>query len=408
MPPSMKTGERKAAADGGGDRIDTPLLRRMNERRLLDAILQHGPLSRADLCRTAGMAAPTITKAADSLMRRGLLEESEVSECRERRIGRPVRLLQLAARSATVIGIVIDAGRCTVVSAGLDGRHAEQDTIRFATPDRYADLLGELESLCRTITSRLKSRLHGIGISVPGLVDARLAQVVFSPNLHLLDRQNPARDLEGRLGVPCRMFQESHALCLGESMFGAARGLADFAVLDVSTGMGLGVMSGRRLLTGSSGLAGELGHMRIDPRGVRCGCGNRGCLETLATDSALARLVSEKVGRTLSTDEVITGIRDGSIVADDELERTIEHLAMAASAVINVFNPSTLFVHGVMLSTKDDVYSRFLDHVAQAALTPSLAACRIVKARGSKRTGALAGIIEHVTSTILPRMGGTR
>ena len=405
MPPTVAKSNRPAA--DGGDRIDTPLLRRMNERRLLDAILQHGPLSRTALCRMAGMAAPTITKAVDSLLRRGLLEESAVSEHRERKIGRPVRLLQLSSRSATVIGIVIDAERCTVVSAGLDGRHAEQDAIRFATPGRYADLLDELEALCRSIAARVEGRLHGIGISVPGLVDARLAQVVFSPNLHILDRQNPARDLQDRLAVPCRMFQESHALCLGESMFGAARGLADFAMLDVSTGLGLGVMSGGRLLTGSSGLAGELGHVRVDPRGVRCGCGNRGCLETLATDSALARLVSEKLGRVFSTEDVLAGIRDGTIVADDAIERTIEHLAMAASAVINIFNPSTLFVHGGMLSTNDAVYPRFLDHLKQAALTPSLTACRIVKARGSKRTGALAGIIENMTSAILPRMGGT-
>ena len=402
MPPTVS----KRKSQGCGDRIDTPLLRRMNERRLLDAILQHGPLSRTALCRTAGMAAPTITKAADSLLRRGLLEESDGPKHREHRIGRPVRLLQLAARSASVIGIVIDAGCCTVVPAGLDGRHTEHDAIRFATPDRYADLLDELEKICRGIAAGLRGRLHGIGISVPGLVDSRLAQVVFSPNLHLLDRQNPARDLEDRLGVTCRLFQESHSLCLGESMFGAARGLADFAMLDVSTGLGLGVMSGGRLLTGSSGLAGELGHMRIDPRGVRCGCGNRGCLETLATDSALTRLVSEKLGRPLTSDEVMAGIRDGSISADEELKRTIEHLAVAASAVINIFNPSTLFVHGAMLSANDDVYPRFLDHVTRAALTPSLTTCCIVRARGSKRTGALAGIIEHVTSTILPRMGG--
>ena len=147
--------------------------------------------------------------------------------------------------------------------------------------------------------------------------------------------------------------------------------------------------------------------MRIDPRGGRCGCGNRGCLETLATDSALARLVSEKLARPLTSDEVIAGIRDGSISADDELGRTLEFLAVAVSAVVNIFNPSTLFVHGAMLSANDDVYPRFLDHVARTAITPSLAACRIVRARGSKRTGALAGIIEHVTSTILPRMGGT-
>jgi DNA-binding MarR family transcriptional regulator len=265
-------------------RANTPLLRRLNERRVLDAILAQGPLSRTALRQAAMMTGPTVTRATEALLRAGLLEELDSAQT-PGRLGRPERRLRLASRATEVIGIVIDARRCTVVPAGLDGRHVESNAVRFKTPGSYAELLTMLERICREAGA---TGVRGIGISVPGLVSNRLDEVVFSPNIHLLDRQTPARDLERRLGVPCRMFQESHALCLGESMFGAAAGLTDFAMLDVSTGLGLGVMSGSRLLTGSNGLAGELGHLRIDPAGARCGCGNRGCLETLATDSALA------------------------------------------------------------------------------------------------------------------------
>ncbi len=399
-------------------RANTLLLRRLNERRILDAILAHGPLSRTALRHAAAMTGPTVTRAADALLRIGLLEELE-SEQVPGRLGRPEKRLRLASRSTEVIGIVIDARRCTVVPAGLDGRHADADAIRFDTPGSYAELMATLERICRELATfpppaersaeRRKAGgpgLRGIGISVPGLVSNRLDEVVFSPNLHLLDRHAPARDLEQRLGVPCRMFQESHALCLGESMFGEAVGLSDFAMLDVSTGLGLGVMSGGRLLTGASGLAGELGHVRIDPSGVRCGCGNRGCLETLATDSALARIVSEALGRPVTAEDAIAGIRNGTIEAAEPLDRVIEALAIAVSTVVNIFNPSTLFVHGGLLEAADDVFPRLLDRVKHAALTPSLAECRIVKARGSKRTGVLAGIIEHVTSAAVPRLGG--
>jgi len=388
-----------------GKRFDTPMLRRMNERRVLNAILHHGPLSRTALIRAAGMTGPTVTKATESLLKRGLLEELDAADPEPRKIGRPVRLLQLATRSATVFGVVLDTDRCTVVTAGLDGRHAEEGTIRFPTPASYDELLATLEQICRGTIAAQPDTVRGLGISVPGLVNAKLEQIAFSPNLHILDQRSPARDLQSRLGISCRMFQESHGLCLGESMFGAAKGLPDFAMLDVSTGLSLGVMSGGTLLTGSSGLAGELGHMRIDPAGVLCGCGNRGCLETLATDSALARLVSEKLGRRVAADDAIAGIRSGSIEAAAELEKIIDYLAVTVAAVINIFNPTTLFVHGALLSAADDVFARLLDRVRHSVLSPALADCRIIRARGSKRTGALAGIIDHFISSLVPRAG---
>jgi predicted NBD/HSP70 family sugar kinase len=420
-------------------RADTPLLRRLNERRVLDTLLAHGPLSRTALCRAAAMAGPTVTKAAEALLDMGLIEELAAEQV-PGRLGRPEKRLRLASRSTEVIGVVIDAGRCTVVPAGLDGRHDEDRAVRFVTPATYDELLTTVDRVCREVVAPTAAPrdggraagavtrglpapadaasplggVRGIGISVPGLVSHRLGEIVLSPNVHMLDRHAPARDLERRLGVPCRMFQESHSLCLGESMFGAAKGLTDFAMLDVSTGLGLGVMSGGRLLTGASGLAGELGHVRIDPRGhaeagsrgERCGCGNRGCLETVATDSALARLVSESIGRSVTTEEAIAGLRDGSIEAAAALDRVIDGLAVAVSAVVNIFNPATLFVHGGLLAAGDDVFPRLLDLVKHAALTPSLADCRIVRARGSKRTGALAGIIDHVTNAAVPRLGG--
>lgn len=383
-------------------RANTPLLRRLNERRVLDAILAHGPLSRTALRQAAMMTGPTVTRATEALLSAGLLEELDSAQT-PGRLGRPEKRLRLASRATEVIGVVIDARRCTVVPAGLDGRHVESAAIRFATPGSYAELMATLERICREAGA---AGVRGIGITVPGLVSNRLEEVVFSPNLHLLDRQAPARDLERRLGVPCRMFQESHALCLGESMFGAAAGLSDFAMLDVSTGLGLGVMSGGRLLTGSSGLAGELGHLRIDPAGARCGCGNRGCLETIATDSALARIVSEAIGRPVTPDEAIAGLRSGTMHAAAAIDRVIDALAVAVSAVVNIFNPATLFVHGGLFGVADDVFPRLLDRVKHASLTPSLADCRIVQARGSKRTGALAGIIQHVTDAAVPRLGG--
>jgi predicted NBD/HSP70 family sugar kinase len=384
------------------NRVESTLLRRINERRLLEAIQRHGPSSRAALTRVSGLTAPTVSKAVDALLKRGLVEELDPAEPA---LGRPGRLVRMAAASAAVLGAAIDAGTCCVVATGLDGTGTEERTIRFATPAGYPALLDAVEKSCRTLIHSGAAVVHGIGLSVPGLVNERLREIVFSPNLHLLDKHNPARDLETRLGVPCVLVQESDALVLGEWLYGDARGLDDFAVLDAATGLGLGVMSGGRLLAGHSGLAGEVGHITVVPDGIRCGCGNRGCLETLATDAALVRLIGEKLGKTISLDAAADLLTTRPADFQHELRTVTEYLAIAIAAVINIFNPTTLFVHGLLLAGSPERFARVLERVRQRTLTAALADCTIVATKSSMRQGAVAGIIHHLTNACAPSLG---
>ncbi len=381
------------------NRVESTLLRRINERRLLEVIQQQGPSSRAALTRASGLTAPTVSKAVDSLLKRGLLEELDPVVPA---LGRPGRLVRMAAYTAAVLGVVIDAATCCVVVTGLDGRVTEEKTRRFPTPSTYARLLELLARECRSLLEMTTATPLGIGISVPGLVNERLEEIVFSPNLHILDKRNPARDLERRLGVKCLLLQETDGLCLSERLYGDARGLQDFAMLDVATGLGLGVMSGGELLAGHSGMAGEVGHITVMPDGVRCGCGNRGCLETLATDAALRRLVSEQVGRPLDAAavELLLTERPGEFAGP--VETVTEYLAIAIAAVINIFNPTALFVHGTLLAGSPERFARVVERVRQRTLTASLADCTITPTRSSKRQGAVAGIIHHLTQAWAP------
>lgn len=380
-------------------RIESPLLRRINEQRLIEAIQRHGPSSRAMLTRASGLTAPTVSKAVDSLLAHGFVEELDPIATT---IGRPGRLVRMATETAAVLGIVIDARACCVVTTGLDGTIREECTQRFETPSTYAELLNLLARACHDLRDHSRARLRGAGVSVPGLVNERLGEVVLSPNLHILDKQNPARDLEKRLGVPCLLFQETDALCLAERLYGAARGLADFVMLDVAAGLGLGVMSGGVLLAGHSGMAGEVGHITVAPDGVRCGCGNRGCLETLATDAALVRLVSEQVGQLLDVEQIAALLDERPDECATHVATVTEYLAIAIAAVINIFNPTALFVHGTLLAGSEERFSRVLERVRQRALTASLSDCTISTTTSSKRKGAVAGIVHHLTHSWAP------
>ncbi len=381
------------------DRVESTLLRRINERRLLEVIQRSGPSSRATLTRLSGLTAPTVSKAVESLLTRGLVEELDPVEPM---LGRPGRLVRMATSSAAVLGVVIDTDVCCVAAAGLDGRISEEQTLRFPTPATYAALIDLLEEHCRALLARTSAAPRGIGVSVPGLVNQRLQQVVFSPNLHLLDKQNPARDLQARLDVECLLLHETDALCLSERTYGDACGLEDFALLDVTRGLGLGVVVGGELLTGHGGMAGEIGHITVDPTGLRCGCGNRGCLETLATDAALVRMLEERTGSRLSAEEAVALLDDRGADFQHEIRTVTEYLAIAIAAVINIFNPTTVFVHGALLVERKERIDQVLERVKQRTLTASLADCTIIPTKSSKRQGAVAGIMHRLTNAWAP------
>jgi predicted NBD/HSP70 family sugar kinase len=374
---------------------------KLNERQVLRLLQTRGPLSRAEVARESGLSAPTVSKAIASLLKAGLLEEVDAPELAR---GRPAPKLRLAISSAQVLGIAIDAGHCEVVSAGLSGElHGEVLTV--PTPGTYSALLDVLEKAARLLMSKPGVTTLGFGVSLPGLVDNRHGRGVLSPNVGMTDGHTPAHDLSERLGLECSLLQESHALCLAERHYGHARGLDDFAVLDIGTGVGLGVMLGGRLLCGHSGLAGEIGHITAVARGGRrCGCGNTGCLETVASDSALAWHASRKLGRTVSVDEVITLARLGEVDLKDELDEIAGYLAVGVSAVINLFNPAVVFVHSPLFDIDAGLLARVIEQTGQRALPPSFLECRILRAEGKKHQGAVACAIRRLTDAIAPEV----
>lgn len=382
--------------------IQPTLLSRMNERQVLRAIQAHGPMSRAEVARYAGISAPTASKSVESLLRAGWLEEGDAPELVR---GRPAKKLHLPGQTAQVLGLVIDADQCRVVSAGLDG-NLHDGILYFPTPDSYEALLDQAVCLAEKLMQKPDVRTLGMGISVPGLIDYGHQRGILSPNVPATNNHSPAYDLQERLDIQCIIVQESHALCLAERYYGNARGLDNFAMLDATSGVGLGVMSGGQLLTGNRGFAGEVGHITVVADGRQCGCGNFGCLETVACDSALAWSVSRLTGHRVSMLEVVQMLENRSgnaaSVPPEALRMMTEYLAVGVAAVINLFNPSNLFIHSKVLRASDTLFEEMIAAAEKRALPPSFADCHIVQAQGSKRQGAIAGIIEHLLNALVP------
>lgn len=377
------------------------LLRQLNERAIFEALLRSGSASRSELIRTLGVSAPTVHKAVASLLEAGLVEEIGFDTTKT--LGRPGKVYRVASRSVQVLGIALDVRQTTIVSAGLDGTLDEKLCIRFKTPGSYAALLSTLERHIKSLASGSVQTI-GIGISTPGELDFANQRILLSPNLHITDGKSLSADLRERTGINAIMYHETTGTCLSEWSHGAAKGLKHFVMIGVYEGFGTSIVCDGRLLHGRDGMAGELGHITVDVNGLPCGCGNRGCIETVATDQAFARRVSQRLGVTKSVEQIVEEARAGTIDVRAEVTETFEYLSVGAAAAINLFNPEAVLLCSRLFDIDSDGLNRLSGMIRKRSLKPLGERCTIMRAEGDTARGAIASIIHHITGSIGPAL----
>jgi predicted NBD/HSP70 family sugar kinase len=373
-------------------------LKRINMRRFLEELRRRGPSSRADLTRVIGVTPPTSSAIIADLMATGLLEETDATSTGK---GRPGKVFRLAKESAYVIGMTIDIHECTSAPASLEAEFAADQVLSFVTPRDYGQLLGEIAETVRWIRSSRPGNCLGVGLAVPGLVAEQEGRVAFSPNLHFLDGQSLARDVIEATGLNVVCSQEEHALSLSEQYKGSAKNLTEFAVVDFSSGVGMGVFSRGRYISGKDGFAGEIGHTTVQPGGRPCGCGNQGCLETVASDLALVRLAGERVGIS-DFEDLAREYERGNAELERCVDETLDYIAIGLATVVNLFNPATLFLHGKVFRLGPNVLPKLSGKLEARALGPSVEALDLQLASGTKLHGSVVGMLNRLFAAVGP------
>lgn len=202
-----------------------------------------------------------------------------------------------------------------------------------ATPERVLPrMYAAIEDALAQASTGIE-QVGGIGIAAPGPLDYQTGVIYEPPNMPAW-RGVPLRDMVAdRFGVPVRVENDAHSAGLGEYLFGAGRGCGDMVYMTISTGIGGGIIVDGKIMEGASGTAGELGHMTIDWRGPRCNCGNTGCLEALASGTAIARQAAElvRVGQGDDLLAFVRGLRDQPSPANDDIAISARDVAQAAT-----------------------------------------------------------------------------
>jgi predicted NBD/HSP70 family sugar kinase len=265
--------------------------RDINRRIVLNLIRRHEPISRADLARHSGLQRSTVSAITEQLIEQRWVTEGASGRSPR---GRRPQFLHLNKDRAGIIGIDLRPAETTIALADLDARFVNQESL--PTPRTPESFISEVSPRLRNLISgRPDISFEGIGVSVPGRVDLVSQRLVFAPNLGWsdFDLKTP---LEEATGLPVELENAANACALAELWFSRpAEGVRNLVAITVSEGIGTGLILNQQLVRGSTGIAGEFGHTTLIENGLECRCGNRGCWEVYASNSAAVRYYAHSV-----------------------------------------------------------------------------------------------------------------
>ncbi len=212
-----------------------------------------------------------------------------------------------------------------------------------------------------------------IGVSFGGPVDAERGLVLLSH--HVSGWENtPLRDqLRAELGAPVAIDNDANVAALGESKSGAGQGCASMLYVTVSTGVGGGWIMDGKIYRGADGVAGEIGHTVVEPRGPACVCGRRGCVEALACGTAIARIAQERMGAALTAEQVARAARAGDPIAQSVMDDAARALGFGIGTAITLMNPARVVIGGGVAKAGE----RYFEQVRAAARANSLPQMRV-------------------------------
>lgn len=265
----------------------------INRNLIFNFIRARQPISRVDLARISGLQRSTVSRIVEELiLEKWILEGSTASVSR----GRRPTFLELN-HQRVVIALDIHPAQSAIAVVDLGGRIIAQNLIDLpAEPDKAIQPI--VLAIRKLLELHSDKSFEGIGVSLPGRADLRLERLVFAPNMHW-----PVLSIKSKIqratGLRVEMDNVANACALSEVWFGESDGLHDLVAVNVSEGIGTGIFANGRLLRGDDGMAGEFGHIQIDINGPLCGCGERGCWETFASNRAGLRYYQEMSGRSV-------------------------------------------------------------------------------------------------------------
>ena len=345
-------------------------LRDHNRARVLGVLRLHGKISQAEIARATGLSRTTISTLVAELKQSGLVADGD-DNAPNSRGGRPA--VQLVFRSPALFVAGIDFGHSHVAVALADlghnvlgERRCDLDVNRHAIEalDMATRLFGELVAE----VGADRANVVAAGIGIPGPVDRASGMGGSATILPGWVGLRIAEEMRQRLGVTVEIENDANLGALAELTWGAGRDCRSFAYIKAATGIGAGIVINGQLLRGATGTAGEIGHTTLDEAGALCYCGNRGCLETVASGPAIVQLVGRVGGETLTLARVVDLAAAGDVRCRRAISDAGREIGVAVAGLCNLINPERVIIGGVLSRTGDVLLQPLRESVRRHAV----------------------------------------
>lgn len=306
---------------------------------------------------------------------------------------------------APVLAIDIGGTKMMTAVISADGKILASDVYPTAAGEGVTSVIERLGAGIDNLlndNSLEPSQLSGIGVACAGGIDTARGMVSNSPNLPGWVDIPLVEIIQKKYRVSTFLLNDASAAALGEHRFGAGRGVDNLVLFTLGTGIGGGIIIDGRLYLGTSGAAGEIGHMTIDVNGPECACGNSGCLEVLSSGTAISREAIKRVSQgeesaltamvngkieDIKVETVETAARKGDPLAMDVLARAAGYFGVGLVNVVNIFNPEMIVIGGGMASLGDLFIEPARRVVAERAFPVSARVVRIIMAQLGNEAG---------------------
>jgi predicted NBD/HSP70 family sugar kinase len=374
-------------------------LRKLNRLRVIETIYRDRATSRAELARRTGLSRATIATLVGELGRAGIVEEHDaLDEARPRNTGRPPILLSLVPRAGFAVGLDFGHQHIRVAVCDLHGEPVVDDWSPAEVdhaPAESLDLAYELVREALRSAGIDRDRVLGVGIGLAAPINKLTGELEADGILPGWHGIRPAAEMEQRLGIPVQLENDANVGALGEKAFGVARGVDDLIYIRLSAGIGAGLILAGQLYQGVSGVAGEIGHVLVQPDGLICRCGNRGCLETIASPVAVAAMLDRSLGKSVSVHRLLELVEAGDRGAHRAVADAGEAVGRALSMLVSALNPELVVVGGDLASAGDPLLDSMKAAIKRHAVAPASAAVRVTVGTLGDRAEVLgaAGLI---------------
>ncbi|MBI5964295.1 MAG: ROK family transcriptional regulator [Chloroflexi bacterium] len=369
-------------------------------------------ISRTDLAEQMGL-----TRAAVTLIVNDLLENGVILEAESRAIpnGRPPVVLEINPKRGLVAAVDMGATHVNIALSDFSAKIIEETSLPFDIKQGPQICLTEVKRILHELLDRYGvgiSQIMAVGVGVPGPVIKDAGMVMSPPIMPGWDGYPIRKTLEKEWGCPVSLNNDAELGALGEWAYGAGRGEKNLAFIKVGSGIGAGLIINQQIYGGTTGSAGEIGHITIDENGPLCTCGNHGCMEAFAGGNAIAlqarklvesgkrTLLSNAPSKDLTAQDVADCARRGDLPSQEIIMRAGTFIGIAIAGLVNLFNPSAVIIGGGVAQAGDLLTTPIRQAVREHSLRASEQSVHITTAMLGQRSSLIGATVQAVSIAI--------